>query len=76
VNQLPITANQLATLEQGGHLMDRGILYCPDFLINAGGIIDVHHQRSGSAEDVKQAHINRIADTLEEVLRRASMISF
>ncbi len=63
--------NQLATPEDGRQLQDRGILYCPDFLINAGGIIDVHHQRTGSSDADRLAHIRRIEVNLEEVLRRA-----
>lgn len=63
--------NQLATEADGESLQERGILYCPDFLINAGGIIDVHHQRIGSTESEKQAHIARIEQTLSEVLLRA-----
>jgi len=63
--------NQLATDEDGNSLQDRGILYCPDFLINAGGIVDVYHQRIGSADAVKRSHIQRIEATLGEVLRRA-----
>jgi leucine dehydrogenase len=31
--------NQLATPEDGGRLRDRGILYAPDFVANAGGAI-------------------------------------
>ncbi|GAB3289113.1 Glu/Leu/Phe/Val family dehydrogenase [Parahaliea aestuarii] len=63
--------NQLATPQDGDHLRDLGILYCPDFLVNAGGIIDVHHQRAGSAEASKREHIARIEGSLAEVLRRA-----
>ena len=63
--------NQLAAVDDGLNLEGRGILYCPDFLINAGGIIDVHHQRIGSSDDVKREHIERIEITLAEVLRRA-----
>lgn len=63
--------NQLATVDDGINLEGRGILYCPDFLINAGGIIDVHHQRIGSPDAVKREHIERIKMTLAEVLRRA-----
>jgi leucine dehydrogenase len=63
--------NQLATEADGVSLQERGILYCPDFLINAGGIIDVHHQRIGSADSEKRAHIQRIEQTLSLVLRRA-----
>ena len=63
--------NQLATEQAGAHLQDRGILYCPDFLINAGGIIDVHHQRIGSADAEKREHIQRIEQTLARVLQMA-----
>jgi leucine dehydrogenase len=63
--------NQLAADSDGAHLQDRGVLYCPDFLVNAGGIIDVHHQRAGSGEAIRRAHIERIETTLTEVLQRA-----
>jgi len=63
--------NQLATPDDGESLQARGILYCPDFLINAGGIIDVYHQRLCSPEAEKLAHIRRIEDNLAEVLRGA-----
>ena len=39
--------------------------------INAGGIIDVHHQRIGSSARVKRSHIGRIETTLSGVLQRA-----
>ena len=61
--------NQLATPADGDLLRRRGILYCPDFLVNAGGIIEAHHQRQGSSESVRLAHIGRIETTLAEVLR-------
>jgi leucine dehydrogenase len=63
--------NQLATAEDSARLQGHGILYCPDFLINAGGIIDVHYQRAGLPAEAKRAHIERIGETLAEVLRRA-----
>lgn len=65
--------NQLATMGDGANLEGRGILYCPDFLINAGGIIDVYHQRIGSSEAQTTEHIGRIAPTLAEVLKRADL---
>ena len=43
----------------------------PDFLINAGGIIDIHHQRLGSSRTRMRAHVQRIPDTLLEVIRRS-----
>jgi leucine dehydrogenase len=63
--------NQLADEMQAGHLWDRGILYCPDFLINAGGIIDVYHQRQGSEKAVKREHVERIESNLQEILYRS-----
>ncbi|MEM6583095.1 MAG: Glu/Leu/Phe/Val dehydrogenase dimerization domain-containing protein [Pseudomonadota bacterium] len=63
--------NQLGSDEDGLALADRGILYCPDFLINAGGIIDVHYQRSGDHPQASKAHVGRISTTLEQVLQRS-----
>ncbi|MEE4190844.1 MAG: Glu/Leu/Phe/Val dehydrogenase dimerization domain-containing protein [Halieaceae bacterium] len=63
--------NQLADEEQADHLWDRGILYCPDFLINAGGIIDVFHQRNGSDPAVMREHVERIESNLQEILFRS-----
>ena len=63
--------NQLATDEDGARLADRGILYCPDFLINAGGIIDVHLQQAGVDRSALEGHLKQIVERLEEVLRRA-----
>ena len=63
--------NQLATPGDGDRLHQRGILYCPDFLINAGGIIDIHHQRLGSSKARMRAHVQRIPDTLLKVIRRS-----
>lgn len=52
-------------------LQARGVLYAPDFIVNAGGIIDIHHQRIGYDSAAVRAHLNRIGDTLEAVLARA-----
>jgi valine dehydrogenase (NAD+) len=39
--------NQLATPEMGDRLRERGILYAPDYLVNAGGVIQVEDERHG-----------------------------
>jgi valine dehydrogenase (NAD+) len=39
--------NQLATPEIGDRLVERGILYAPDYLVNAGGVIQVEDERHG-----------------------------
>jgi leucine dehydrogenase len=63
--------NQLAAEAQADQLRERGILYCPDFLINAGGIIDVYHQRIGSDREVMREHVRRIETNLQEILYRS-----
>ena len=73
--QAPIVAgaanNQLAEERHAGILQEKSILYAPDFVINAGGIIDVHYQRSKVKQEVMLAHINRIGDTLTSIFSRA-----
>ena len=61
--------NQLATPEDGERLRQSGVLYCPDFVVNAGGIIEAHHQRQCSSECDRLTHIGRIETTLAEVFR-------
>ena len=63
--------NQLARPEHADILRDRGILYAPDFVINAGGIIDAHYQRTGGDLQQLQSHVDRIGDTLQTVFARA-----
>jgi len=58
--------NQIAEHRHGEMLRERGILYAPDFVINAGGIIEIHHQREDTADQSK-AHIEKIGDTLLEI---------
>ncbi|MFC3228895.1 Glu/Leu/Phe/Val dehydrogenase [Marinibaculum pumilum] len=64
--------NQLATAEDGARLADRGILYAPDYVINAGGIINVAAELGGrydrAAVEVK---VRAIADTLTEIFQAA-----
>ena len=63
--------NQLAEDHHGTALKARGVLYAPDYVINAGGLIDV----AGEGPDYDPAAVlNRtegIADTLERVFDRA-----
>jgi leucine dehydrogenase len=52
--------NQLETDELAQVLHDRGLLYCPDFLVNAGGVISAASEITGYDEDaVRQSVINR-----------------
>jgi leucine dehydrogenase len=60
--------NQLATAEDGARLHERGILYAPDYVINAGGIINVctEYLRDGDASLVRK-RIEGIPVRLEEI---------
>jgi leucine dehydrogenase len=60
--------NQLATPDDGTRLHARGILYAPDYVINAGGIINVctEYLADGDAALVRQ-RIERIPMRLEEI---------
>ena len=60
--------NQLARREHGAALADRGILYAPDYVINAGGIINVGLEYLGQGDRAEvEARIARIPERLVEV---------
>lgn len=63
--------NQLLTQGDDARLANSGILYCPDYLINAGGVIDVYHRRQGNTQEHIDAGIAAIADRLKSVLTEA-----
>jgi leucine dehydrogenase len=64
--------NQLAREEDGEALMRAGILYAPDYVINAGGIIAVSHEYRGDATVAQvKAEIERIPVRLTEIFERA-----
>ena len=60
--------NQLARSEHGAALMNRGILYAPDYVINAGGIINVSTEYLGDGDaDVVRSRIEGIPGRLEAI---------
>ncbi len=64
--------NQLSTEQDGARLADRDILYAPDYVINAGGIINVAHEYSGgSSEEKVRKEIGRIPGRLELIFDEA-----
>ncbi len=64
--------NQLANDSHGVRLMDRGILYAPDYVINAGGIINVSGETSGNYDlGSINAKVDNIYDTLIHIFERA-----
>jgi len=64
--------NQLATEEDGKRLAESGILYAPDYVINAGGIINVAHEYYGnSSEDQVREDVARIPERLDAIFAEA-----
>jgi leucine dehydrogenase len=60
--------NQLATRADGARLHARGILYAPDYVINAGGIINVALEYLGQGDRAEvDARVARIPERLIEV---------
>jgi leucine dehydrogenase len=63
--------NQLATDEDGARVQARGITYAPDYVVNAGGIINVSAEYLGEAADVVEGRVRAIAPRLMRVLETA-----
>ncbi|MEZ5757245.1 MAG: Glu/Leu/Phe/Val dehydrogenase dimerization domain-containing protein [Emcibacteraceae bacterium] len=64
--------NQLANDSHGVRLMDRGILFAPDYVINAGGIINVSGETSGNYDlDWVNRKVDNIYNTLIHIFERA-----
>ncbi|WP_414900410.1 Glu/Leu/Phe/Val family dehydrogenase [Sphingomonas flavalba] len=60
--------NQLATDADGARIHARGILFAPDYVINAGGIINVALEYAGQASPAEvDTLIARIPERLEQV---------
>jgi glutamate dehydrogenase/leucine dehydrogenase len=63
--------NQLATEDDAERLRKRGIVYAPDFVANAGGVINIAEEPHGYSHDRAFARIRSIHDTLLAVFERA-----
>jgi valine dehydrogenase (NAD+) len=63
--------NQLATPEVAEQLRGRGILYAPDYLVNAGGVIQVEDERHGFSFARAQAKASGIFDVALRVFQAA-----
>lgn len=73
---VPIVAgganNQLATAADADRLHARGILYAPDYVINAGGIINVALEYLGQGDRAEvEARIGEIPGRLREIWARS-----
>ncbi len=64
--------NQLASPNLDAQLAERGVLYCPDYVINAAGVISVGLEILGSwTKQEMTQRIDKIDDTLTEIFKRA-----
>lgn len=64
--------NQLESADDDERLRAAGILYCPDYLANAGGIIDLHYQRSRWSVEAVDKHVTSLARTFREITERSA----
>ncbi|MGW1976172.1 Leu/Phe/Val dehydrogenase [Streptomyces sp. NPDC001889] len=64
--------NQLAHPGVEKDLADRGVLYAPDYVVNAGGVIQVADELNGFDFDRCKAQAARIFDTTLEIFARAN----
>ncbi|MBA3676404.1 MAG: Glu/Leu/Phe/Val dehydrogenase [Sphingosinicella sp.] len=70
--RVPVVAgganNQLATREDGDRIDSRSILYAPDYVINAGGIINVASEYFGNGDEAfVKAKIEEIPGRLDTI---------
>lgn len=63
--------NQLASPAHGIELQRRGILYAPDYVINAGGIIQVAAEITGESRKDVDRRVRAIGETLLTVFNTA-----
>ncbi|CEJ44073.1 tryptophan dehydrogenase ScyB [Umezakia ovalisporum] len=64
--------NQLADEQIHGQMLtQKGITYCPDYVINAGGLINVYNEMIGYNEAKAFQQVHNIYDTLIEIFKIA-----
>lgn len=57
--------NQLGNEQTHGQMLtEKGIIYCPDYVINAGGLINVYNEMIGYDEEKAFQQVEQIYDTL------------
>ena len=74
--KVPIIAggsnNQLLDEDKHGQILhDKGILYSPDYVINAGGLINVAHELKGYDQNAAKEEARGIYGTMLEVFETA-----
>jgi len=64
--------NQLADEKLHGEAVtQKGILYAPDFVVNAGGIINVYYELEGYVRERAMSHAEKIYDTTWNIIQTA-----
>ncbi|MDV6315088.1 Glu/Leu/Phe/Val dehydrogenase dimerization domain-containing protein [Idiomarina sp. HP20-50] len=63
--------NQLANPKHDQAVKDMGILYAPDYVINAGGVIHVCSEAANMSLDETDKRVRGIYDTLDQLFARA-----
>ena len=64
--------NQLADEKiHGKAVLDKGIIYAPDFALNAGGVINCYAEVTGQSSDWAMTKAEEIYDTIFKIIDRA-----
>jgi len=64
--------NQLAEPRHGLELRQRGILYAPDYAINAGGVIEVASEGPNYSQHKVMEKVGKIYDTMSKIFARSA----
>lgn len=64
--------NQLAEDYHGQALLDRSILYAPDYVINAGGIINISLEAGDYVRSEAEQKVDNIYHTLSQIFSRSA----
>ena len=67
--------NQLADIEDADAMRRSDILYAPDFIVNAGGLISVADEMTGWNHDRVLARVDGIGRTLLDILHLAAVLN-
>ncbi|MFQ5550082.1 MAG: Glu/Leu/Phe/Val dehydrogenase family protein [Gemmatimonadales bacterium] len=65
--------NQLETLDDADRLHDRGILWAPDYVANAGGAMAFGMIGAGESQDVAREKVKTLGSMLEQIYNEAAM---
>jgi leucine dehydrogenase len=67
--------NQLAEPRHGDDLYARGILYAPDYAINAGGLVNVAQEVKGYDPKLARENTMKIYDTIFDICERSKRLA-